>query len=165
MIIFEVFTLDLTLWIAVFFQALGDLVESCMGAILLDSGFNLECVWKIMLSLLNPTKLWINPIRDLRELCQCHGMNLQFPASKKNGMYYVQVKVKSGDMTMDDCASNISKKAAKRMAAKQIFSRLKVHYLVKFGFPTAGRSLSVVFVVLFILFPGYLLLLSYRGRG
>ena len=132
-----------------FFQALGDLVESCMGAILLDTGFNLNCVWKIMLSLLNPTmsssKLWINPIRDLQELCQCHGMDLQFSASRKSGIYTVQSKVTSGDLIMNDSATNISKKAAKRMAAKQLYSRLKVLYLVNFGFYATKRSLSCGF--------------------
>ncbi|XP_059637819.1 dicer-like protein 4 isoform X5 [Cornus florida] len=36
------------------YQALADLVESFIGAILLDTGFDLSRVWKIMLSFLNP---------------------------------------------------------------------------------------------------------------
>ncbi|CDP10524.1 unnamed protein product [Coffea canephora] len=124
-------------------KALGDLVESCMGAILLDTGFDLNCVWKIMLSLLNPTmsssKLWINPIRDLQELCQCHGMDLQFSASRKSGIYTVQSKVTSGDLIMNDSATNISKKAAKRMAAKQLYSRLK-----DVGYTAKSKSLDEV---------------------
>lgn len=124
-------------------KALGDLVESSMGAILLDTGFNLDCVWKIMLSLLNPTmsssKLWINPIRDLQELCQCHSMDLQFSASRKSGIYTVELKVNSGDLSMDASATNISKKAAKRMAAKQLYSRLKA-----LGYSAKSKSLDEV---------------------
>ncbi|KAL0345690.1 UNVERIFIED_CONTAM: Dicer-like protein 4 [Sesamum radiatum] len=52
-------------------KALGDLVESCMGAVFLDTGFDLNHVWKIMLSLLDPiisfSKLQMNPLRELHE--------------------------------------------------------------------------------------------------
>ncbi|CAI9097482.1 OLC1v1033915C1 [Oldenlandia corymbosa var. corymbosa] len=110
-------------------KALGDLVESCMGAILLDSGFNLERVWRIMLSFLNPnmsfSKLWINPVRDLRELCQCHNLDLQFSSSKRNGRFSVQAKVKLGDNYVQDSAVHVSKKSAQRMASKLLYSQLK----------------------------------------
>ncbi|KAL3535967.1 hypothetical protein ACH5RR_004428, partial [Cinchona calisaya] len=124
-------------------KALGDLVESCMGAILLDTGFDLKCVWNVMLSLLSPTmnsfKLWVNPVRDLRELCQCHNMDLKCSASRKNGMYSVRVKVNLGDMNVEECATNISKKAAIRRAAKQIFARLKAQ-----GYRAKSKSLDEV---------------------
>ncbi|GMN70654.1 hypothetical protein TIFTF001_039694, partial [Ficus carica] len=57
-------------------KPLSDLVESCVGSILLDTGFNLERVWEIMLSFLDPIisspTLQLNPIRELQELCQSH---------------------------------------------------------------------------------------------
>ncbi|KAJ0076978.1 hypothetical protein Patl1_35319 [Pistacia atlantica] len=52
-------------------KTLGDLVESCMGGILLDSGFNLSTVWKIMLSFFEPVMsfsgMQLNPITELQE--------------------------------------------------------------------------------------------------
>ncbi|KAG8082637.1 hypothetical protein GUJ93_ZPchr0014g47162 [Zizania palustris] len=53
-------------------KVLGDIVESCIGAVLLDSGFNLNYVWKVMLMLLKPvltfSDMHSNPMRELREL-------------------------------------------------------------------------------------------------
>ncbi|KAJ1382389.1 Ribonuclease III domain [Sesbania bispinosa] len=79
-------------------KALGDLVESCVGAILLDSGFNLNKVWKIMTSFLDPimkfsSSLQLSPIRDLQELCQSHNLDLGFLPSKLTKTFSVEAKV------------------------------------------------------------------------
>lgn len=111
-------------------QALGDLVESCMGAILLDTGFNLKCVWKIMLSFLDPiisfSSLQLCPIRELQELCQSYSWDLQFFPSKKGRNYSVEVKVNSSNFSASASATNLNKKDATRNAAQQIFPKLKV---------------------------------------
>ncbi|KAL9249577.1 Endoribonuclease Dicer homolog 4-like protein [Drosera capensis] len=56
-------------------KALGDLVESSVGAIFLDTGFDLDRVWKLVLFILDPilsfSKFQFNPVRELKELCQC----------------------------------------------------------------------------------------------
>ncbi|KAJ9557988.1 hypothetical protein OSB04_012602 [Centaurea solstitialis] len=82
-------------------KALGDLVESCVGAILLDSGFNLEVVWKIMISFLDPvmkfSALQLNPIRELQELCQFYNWELTFPSVKKDGVFSVDAVVDGKD--------------------------------------------------------------------
>ncbi|CAK9179473.1 unnamed protein product [Ilex paraguariensis] len=116
-------------------KALGDLVESCVGAILLDTGFNLNCVWEIMISFLDLSmslsRLQINPIREIRELCQSYNWDLQFTSSKKDEMFLVEAKVTGKDISETSCATNTNKNAAIRMASQQICARLKFYYLAK----------------------------------
>ncbi|XP_057968362.1 dicer-like protein 4 isoform X2 [Malania oleifera] len=110
-------------------KALGDLVESCIGAILLDTGFDLNSAWKIMTSFLDPitssASLQINPIRELQELCQRHNWKLQFVPEKKGKIFSVQITVNGNDVCLSDCASNPNKKAAMRLAAEQMCVKLK----------------------------------------
>ncbi|XP_017241588.1 dicer-like protein 4 isoform X3 [Daucus carota subsp. sativus] len=124
-------------------KALGDIVESCIGAILLDTGFNLNHVWKTMLSFLDPvihfSGLQLNPIRELQELSQSYNMELKFASSKKDNTYTVEIKVNGKDVCEHSSASNFSKKAAKRRAAKQLILILKEH-----GYKSKSKSLEEV---------------------
>lgn len=112
-------------------QALGDLVESCVGAIFLDTGFDLNRVWKIMLSFMDRvmsfSKFQLSPVRELQELCQFYNWDLEFPTSKKDGMSLVEAKVKGENVSECASATNINRKAAKRMAAQHLFRKLKVN--------------------------------------
>ncbi|XVF48473.1 hypothetical protein PTKIN_Ptkin03bG0193100 [Pterospermum kingtungense] len=124
-------------------KALGDLVESCFGAILLDTGFNLNCVWKIMLSLLDPIKslssVQLNPIRELQELCQSHNWYLEFQASKSGRNFSVDAKVNAGDVPVAVSAVNPNRKDATRTAAHQIYEKLK-----DLGYAPKSKSLEEV---------------------
>ncbi|KAJ6330705.1 hypothetical protein OIU76_009327 [Salix suchowensis] len=115
-------------------KVLGDLVESSVGAILLDTGFDLNHIWKIMLSFLDPIKsfsnLQINPVRELKEICQSHNWDFQVPASKKGRTFSVDVKLSGKDMNISACASNSNKKEAIRMASEKIYARLKDQGLI-----------------------------------
>lgn len=112
-------------------QALGDLVESCMGAILLDKGFDLNHAWKIMRSLLDPimsfSDLQLNPIRELQELCQHHNWDLQFPTLKHSGTFLVEAIVK--DICISASATNVNRKDAKKIASHLLFTKLKVNFI------------------------------------
>ena len=112
------------------FQALGDLVESCVGAILLDTGFNLDRVWKIMLSFLNPimsfSTLQLNPIRELQELYQIDSSGSPFSVTKKGNMYSVEAKVVCKDFSETACATNVSIKEAKKIASELLLAQLMV---------------------------------------
>ncbi|KAJ6837174.1 endoribonuclease Dicer-like protein 4-like isoform X1 [Iris pallida] len=111
-------------------KVLGDIVESSIGAILLDTGFNLNLVWTRMLNLLEPvlrfSSLHINPVRELRELCQSYGFELGLPEPvKQREGYYVQVEVNvKGNHIMYSAVNNNSK-AARRMAAQEALCKLK----------------------------------------
>ncbi|GLU01387.1 hypothetical protein SLE2022_186970 [Rubroshorea leprosula] len=110
-------------------KALGDLVESCLGAILLDTGFNLNRVWKIMLPLLDPVKsfsnMQLNPIRELRELCQAHKFEPQSSYSKSGGNFEVFLKLNIKGVPSEFSAINRNKKDALRIASQQLFGELK----------------------------------------
>lgn len=58
-------------------QALGDVVESIVGAILIDTKLSLDQVWNVFYSLLSPIvtpdKLELPPFRELNELCDSLG--------------------------------------------------------------------------------------------
>ncbi|KAG1358937.1 putative Endoribonuclease Dicer [Cocos nucifera] len=111
-------------------KVLGDIIESCVGAVLLDTGFNLKHVWRLMLTLLKPvlsfSSLQINPIRELRELCQCYDFELGLPdpVKIKEG-YFVKVEVDAKGNLLTCTATNQNSKAARRMAAQEALSKLK----------------------------------------
>lgn len=116
-------------------QVLGDLVESCAAAILLDTGFNLELVWKIMFAFLDPIMnfssscLQLSSIRELQELCQTHNFRLSFPDSEKEkGTFLVEAAVDVNGTCLTGCAINRSRKVAKRIAAQEALSKLKVSH-------------------------------------
>ncbi|KAL3623963.1 endoribonuclease Dicer [Castilleja foliolosa] len=110
-------------------KALGDLVESCMGAIFLDTGFDLKHLWKIMLSFLDPiisfSNLQFNPLRELHELCQSYNWELQFSSLKSDGKFTAEAKVDGANVSATASATNISGKVAKKMAARQLYESLK----------------------------------------
>ncbi|KAJ8768160.1 hypothetical protein K2173_021100 [Erythroxylum novogranatense] len=110
-------------------KVLGDLVESCLGAILLETGFDLNCIWKMMLSffdsILDFSDLQLNPVRELQELCQSRNWDLQFPTQKKGRTFMAEAKVSSSDVCVSASASNSNRKEAIRTAAEQVFVKLK----------------------------------------
>lgn len=124
-------------------KALGDLVESCMGAILLDTGFDLNRAWQIILSFLKPvmsfTRLQLNPTRELYELCQSFGWNLKFLPSKKDSKFLVEARVNGENVSAAASALNINKKSAQRMAAQKVCSSLKAQ-----GYRPKSKSLEQV---------------------
>ncbi|KAL3824589.1 hypothetical protein ACJIZ3_020618 [Penstemon smallii] len=124
-------------------KVLGDLVESCMGALFLDTGFDLNHAWNMMLSLLDPiicsSKLHFNPLRELQELCQSYNWELQFSSLKKDGKFLVEAKVDEGKVYATASSTNVSGKAAKRIAARQVYEHLKAQ-----GYKSKTKSLEEV---------------------
>lgn len=112
-------------------KVLGDIVESSIGAILLDTGFNLNLVWTLMLNLLETvlrfSSLQINPVRELRELCQSYGFELGLPEPVKQQRegYYVQVEIDVKGNHLMYSAVNNNSKAARKMAAQEALCKLK----------------------------------------
>ncbi|VFQ61325.1 unnamed protein product [Cuscuta campestris] len=110
-------------------KVLGDIVESCMGAILLDTGFDLNSVWEIVLSFLDPTscfsRLQLNPLRELIELCQFYGWDLKFQKLKNAGNCKVEAEVKGKEVSATASASNKNSKTAKQMASEQTLELLR----------------------------------------
>lgn len=105
-------------------------MESCLGAILLDTGFNLNLVWEIMLSFLKPVMTFssfqLSPIRELRELCQAHAWDLKFLSSKKGKTYSIEATVNGNNASATASSTGSNKKDAIRVSAQLIFEKLKV---------------------------------------
>ncbi|XP_047169317.1 dicer-like protein 4 isoform X2 [Vigna umbellata] len=127
-------------------KALGDVVESCVGAILLDTGFNLNKVWKIMTSFLDPimkfsSSLQLSPIRDLRELCQAHNLELEFlpVASKLTKTFTVEAKASGNNVCETASATGQNKKEACRIASLILFSKFKAQ-----GWKAKSKTLEEV---------------------
>ncbi|KAK8581994.1 hypothetical protein V6N12_072193 [Hibiscus sabdariffa] len=122
-------------------KALGDLVESCFGAILLDTGFDLTRVWKIMLSLLDPIKglssVQLNPVREVTELCQSLNWELKFLPSEKGRTFSVDAH--AGDVSVSISEICTNKKDAIRTAAHQLYVKIKA-----LGYAPKSKSLEEV---------------------
>ncbi|XP_057844127.2 endoribonuclease Dicer homolog 3a isoform X2 [Cryptomeria japonica] len=113
-------------------KVLGDIVESIAGAILVDSRFDVEHVWKIMKPLLSPIvtpeTLHLHPIREVSELCHLEGYRIVWKKSAQEGELYLAIlEVVLEDNALVGKGCNISKKSAKEEAAQQILMQLKKH--------------------------------------
>lgn len=105
-------------------------MESSVGAIFLDCGFDLNRTWKIMLSFLKPmmsfSSFQLNPIRDLQELSQSQNWDLKFSSTKKGTLYVVEAQVVGEDIKESASATNLNKKEAIRTSAGKLFLQLRV---------------------------------------
>ncbi|XP_073000978.1 endoribonuclease Dicer homolog 4-like isoform X2 [Typha latifolia] len=123
-------------------KVLGDIVESCFGAVLLDTGFDLNRVWSLMLLLLGPalnfSSFQVNPVRELRELCQSYDLKLCLPVPIKDKEgYFVRVEVDIKGSILTCTATNKNTKAARKMAAQEALLKLKAH-----GYKHKNKSLE-----------------------
>lgn len=112
-------------------------MESCIGAVFLDTGLDLAYVWKTMISLLEPimkfSSFQISPVRELLELCQCHNWKVEFPSKKVGNIFSVKVVVTGKNISASTCVANQSRKDGIRNAAQDVCIRLKV---TKINLPT-----------------------------
>lgn len=111
-------------------QALGDLVESIAGAILIDTKLNLNEVWRIFKPLLSPIvtpdKLELPPLRELNELCDSLGYFIKEKCTNKGELVHAELRLQMIDVLLvgEGCGRN--KKAAKGQAAAQLLKNLEV---------------------------------------
>lgn len=131
-------------------KVLGDLVESAVGAIMLDNGFDLHCIWRIMLSFLNNimsiSTFEISAVRDLIELCQSHHLELDFPATKKGILFTVEAREKTttGDFKETATSTNTNKRDATKCSAQILLLKLKVFLSFIFHFIFRKKNLHEV---------------------
>ncbi|KAK3027516.1 hypothetical protein RJ639_040231, partial [Escallonia herrerae] len=138
------------------YQALGDLMESIAGALLIDSHLNLDQVWKIFRPLLSPIvtpdNLELPPLRELIELCDSLGYFLKENCITKGERVQAQLKLqlKNALLVAEGCGQN--RKSAKGQAASRLLKELEVllmalagsynHSIIQDSF---GNSLSCRF--------------------
>ncbi|XP_058102614.1 endoribonuclease Dicer homolog 2 [Magnolia sinica] len=110
-------------------KVLGDVIESIAGAILIDSGFNKDAVWKSIRPLLEPLvtleTLKYEPVRELEDLCARKSYEKQFVKTFQNGIASITVEVKADGVTYTETRTAANKKLAKKSAAKAVLGSLK----------------------------------------
>ncbi|TKY74840.1 Endoribonuclease Dicer-like 3 [Spatholobus suberectus] len=111
-------------------KALGDLVESIAGAILIDAKLSLDQVWKVFYPLLSPIvtdKLELPPFRELNELCDSLGyfVKVKEKCEKKGSPVHVEVSVKLPNALLVHQRMGANKETAKGEAAFHLLKELE----------------------------------------
>ncbi|XP_059458543.1 endoribonuclease Dicer homolog 3 [Corylus avellana] len=110
-------------------KALGDIVESIAGAILIDTKLNLDEVWRIYEPLLSPIvtpdKLELPGPRKLNELCDSLGYFIKEKCIQKGDMVHVELKLQLKDDLLVGEGYERSRKAAKGEAACHLLKELE----------------------------------------
>ncbi|GKV00034.1 hypothetical protein SLEP1_g12795 [Rubroshorea leprosula] len=110
-------------------KALGDLVESIAGAILIDTKLNLDEVWRIFEPLLSPIvtpdKLMLPPHRELIELCDSLGYFIKEKCVTKGEMVHAELRLQLDDVPLVGKGHDQNRKAAKGKAASHLLKKLE----------------------------------------
>ncbi|MED6203666.1 helicase [Stylosanthes scabra] len=110
-------------------KALGDLVESIAGAILVDTKLNLNDLWRIFYPLLSPIvtpdKLELPPLRELIELCDSLGYFIKENCKRKGTTVHAELSVQLQNALLVREGKGINKKIAKGEAAFHLLEDLK----------------------------------------
>ncbi|XP_047150394.1 endoribonuclease Dicer homolog 2-like isoform X1 [Vigna umbellata] len=112
-------------------KVLGDIIESLAGAILVDSGYNMEVVWQsikpLLEPLVTPETLRLHPVRELNELCQKRSYNIiQEDVSRKDGVTRFKMGVEAdGVIHQHEYIGSALKGTAKKIVCKEILNSLK----------------------------------------
>ncbi|KAI6679821.1 hypothetical protein NL676_033702, partial [Syzygium grande] len=110
-------------------KALGDMVESIAGAILIDTELNLDEVWRIFKPLLSPIvtpdKLELPPWRELNELCDHLGYFLKENCVNKGETVHAEIRLLLDDVLLVGQGCERCKKDAKGKAALHLLKQLE----------------------------------------
>ncbi|KAK9748533.1 hypothetical protein RND81_02G064500 [Saponaria officinalis] len=110
-------------------KALGDLVESIAGAVLIDSKLRVEEVWRVFLPLLSPIvtpdNLELPPFRELIELCDCLGYFVKDHCVNHNDFVLAELRLQLPDILLIGEGIGRTRKAAKGEAAFHLLKNLE----------------------------------------
>ncbi|GAB4854001.1 helicase [Ancistrocladus abbreviatus] len=110
-------------------KALGDLVESIAGAILIDTKLNLNEVWRIFQPLLSPIvtpdKLELAPLRELNELCDSLGYFIKENCISNQDLIHVELRLQLKDVLIIGEGIDQNRKTARGQAALHLLKDLK----------------------------------------
>ncbi|KAF7134712.1 hypothetical protein RHSIM_Rhsim08G0003600 [Rhododendron simsii] len=110
-------------------KALGDMVESIAGAILIDTKLNLDEVWRIFKPILSPIvtpdKLELPPLRELIELCDSLGYFIRETCIKKGEQSHAELRLQLEDVLLVGEGFGPNRKAAKGQAAFHLLKDLE----------------------------------------
>ncbi|XP_071696759.1 endoribonuclease Dicer homolog 3 [Rutidosis leptorrhynchoides] len=102
-------------------KALGDLLESIAGAMLVDTKLNLDEVWRIFEPLLSPIvtpdKLELPPYRELIELCDSMGYFMKDAYGSKSDTITAELRLQLKDALLIGVGTGSTRKIARGHAA------------------------------------------------
>ncbi|PSS17568.1 Endoribonuclease [Actinidia chinensis var. chinensis] len=109
-------------------KAVGDVVESITGAILIDTKLNLDYVWRIFKPLLSPIvtpdKLELPHLRELIELSDSLGYFIKETCIKNEGMVHAELRLQLKDVLLGEGFGH-NRKSAKGQAAVHLLKDLE----------------------------------------
>ncbi|PPR87215.1 hypothetical protein GOBAR_AA33473 [Gossypium barbadense] len=112
-------------------KALGELNQSIITAILIDTNLNLDEVWRIveplLSSIVTPDKLKLPPLRELNELCDSLEYFIREKCVNTGEMVHAKLWLQLDDILLVGEAFNRSKKVAKGKAALYLLKELEGH--------------------------------------
>ncbi|XP_068480547.1 endoribonuclease Dicer homolog 3a isoform X1 [Phaseolus vulgaris] len=126
-------------------KALGDLVESIVGALLIDTKLSLDQVWEVFCPLLSPIvtpeKLELPPYRELNELCDSLGyfVKVNENCEKKGSMVHVEVSVQLLNDLLVREGKGVNKKTAKGEASFHLLKDLEKRGISYCNFMSKGK--------------------------
>ncbi|WCJ29281.1 dicer-like 3 [Euphorbia peplus] len=110
-------------------KALGDLLESIAGAMLIDTKFDLDQMWRVWEPLLSPLptpqNLELAPWRILNELCDSLGYFVKENYTSENEVVHSEVKLQLNDSLLVGNGHDRNTKAARAIAATQLLKELE----------------------------------------
>uniref|UniRef100_A0A1J3J3H8 Endoribonuclease Dicer-like protein 3 n=1 Tax=Noccaea caerulescens TaxID=107243 RepID=A0A1J3J3H8_NOCCA len=110
-------------------KALGDLVESIAGAMLIDTRLDLDQVWRVFEPLLSPLvtpdKLQLPPYRELNELCDSLGYFFRVKCVNDGVKAQATIQLQLDDVLLTGDGSEQTNKLALGKAASHLLKQLE----------------------------------------
>ncbi|XP_057430134.1 endoribonuclease Dicer homolog 2-like [Lotus japonicus] len=111
-------------------KVLGDIIESLAGAILVDSGYNKEVVWRsirpLLEPLVTPETFKLHPAAELHILCQRRNYTLKEDLYREEDVLNCTIKVETNDGVIHQHKYRglADRRTAKKLACKEILKSL-----------------------------------------
>ncbi|KAI3705990.1 hypothetical protein L1987_76242 [Smallanthus sonchifolius] len=111
-------------------KVLGDVIESLAGAILVDSGYDKDQVFKsirpLLEPLVTPETLRLHPVKELHDLCQKNHYEIKKTAKRaEDGTVCFSLEIESEGKVFKESYISTDKKMAERLASKNVLKLIK----------------------------------------
>ncbi|KAK1319761.1 hypothetical protein QJS10_CPB04g00009 [Acorus calamus] len=114
-------------------KVLGDVIESLAGAILVDSRYDKDVVWKsirpLLEPLVSPDTIKYHPVKELEYICRRKSYLHTLSKSHENGVASFTAEVEADGAIYRETRTGKNKKEAKALAAEAMLKFLKDRHL------------------------------------
>jgi endoribonuclease Dicer len=111
-------------------QVLGNIIESIVGVIYIDSKCDKEVVWSSMKRLLEPLAtpdiLDADPVKELQELCDRKAYSITYTVTREDRLPSVVAEVQTKATAYKATRTGLTKHDARKLVAKAVLQDLKV---------------------------------------